>query len=245
MSCTWLGPDQAGPLGICFNDQGGATQGQTCNTQYDAQGNLTMDSCNRTRNAICWGASPMNPIGVCTTICGLNNPALCSAMGNYTCDDLDDPSNGYGVCLEPAPNYTDLGTSCQAAPNCQGNLCSMSLANSCSADCAGLATCPANSYCLNLQEGPSCAQGCTHKRHHGRRRVLPRPQPGHGLRKPRQHDAHRHLHPRLPGHVAVPHGPDLQQRPLHLAQRVSDVFFPAFGCRDGDRVTGLRLSRAA
>jgi hypothetical protein len=161
--CTWLGDDPSNPLGLCFPDQGGGTQGQSCNTQYDAQGNVTQDSCNRTRNHICWGASPSNPIGVCTTICGTGNPAQCTAFGNYVCDDLGEPARGFGVCLEPKPSYTDLGNSCTAPNTCQGNFCSQTLAGSCSAMCGGLANCPNGSYCLDLpQEGPSCAVGCTH-----------------------------------------------------------------------------------
>ncbi len=161
--CTWLGVDPNGPLGLCLNDQGGGTQGQSCNTQYDAQGNVTADSCNRTRNAICWGASPASPVGVCTTICGTGNPGLCTSFGNYTCDDLGTPSNGYGVCLQPPPNYTDIGNACTAPNTCQGNLCSQTLAGSCSASCGGLGNCPVGSYCLDLPgEGLACAEGCTH-----------------------------------------------------------------------------------
>ncbi len=161
--CTWLGPSTTALLGLCLNDQGGGTQGQSCNTQYDAQGNVTSDSCNRTRNSICWGASPASPVGVCTTICGTSNTAFCPSLGNYTCDDLGTPANGYGVCLQPPPNFTDIGNSCTTPSTCQGNLCSQTLAGSCSAMCSGLANCPANSYCLNLpQEGLSCAEGCTH-----------------------------------------------------------------------------------
>jgi hypothetical protein len=93
----------------------------------------------------------------------LNNPSLCTSFGNYTCDDLGDPSEGYGVCLQPRPNYTDIGNSCTAPNNCQGSLCSQTLANSCSSMCAGLATCPTGTYCLNLPtEGASCAAGCNH-----------------------------------------------------------------------------------
>jgi hypothetical protein len=161
--CTWLGSDPATPLGLCLPDRGGGVQGQSCNTQYDAQGNLTQDSCNRTRNSICWSASPQNPIGVCTTVCGTSNPALCTSFGNYVCDDLGDATRGFGVCLQPKPNYSDLGTSCTAPNTCQGNFCSQTLAGSCSAMCGGLANCPVDSYCLDLPtEGPSCAQGCTH-----------------------------------------------------------------------------------
>lgn len=161
--CTWLGVDPNTPLGICLSPQGGGTHGQSCNTQYDANGNLTSDSCDRSQNHFCWGASPDNPIGVCTTLCGLNNPSRCSQLGNYVCDDLGDPSQGFGLCLEPRPTYTDLGNTCTAPAECQGNLCSQTLAGSCSASCGGLMTCPTGSYCLSLpQEGMACAQGCTH-----------------------------------------------------------------------------------
>ena len=102
-------------------------------------------------------------VAICTTICGLSNQALCDSFGNYDCDDLGDASGGFGVCLSPRPNYTDIGNSCTAPNNCQGALCSQTLAGSCSSMCAGLTPCPDNTYCLNLPtEGRACAAGCTH-----------------------------------------------------------------------------------
>ncbi len=156
--CTWLGAGNL-PQAICLMDGGGGLQGQGCNADFSQ--NPPTNTCNRFQNAFCLGASMENPIGTCSQICNPNNDTLCPSLGNYTCNDLDDPAAGFGLCLEPIPNFTDVGNSCQVATDCQGGLCSQVLAGSCSATCGGLASCPANSVCLNLpMEGPSCTGLC-------------------------------------------------------------------------------------
>ncbi len=159
-ACAWLG-QLAQPPAICFPDQGGALQGQACSATFDAAGNILQDSCNRTQNVFCVGATPAQPTGTCATLCGTANPGLCTALGNFVCDDLGDPNAGFGLCLIAPPAFTDIGNSCQLPADCQGAVCSTTLANSCSSSCDGLQPCAAGSLCVNAGvEGAICAATC-------------------------------------------------------------------------------------
>lgn len=155
-ACLWLFP---GTRGLCVGETGTQAHGQPCQAMYNGT-QLVGDNC--LTNHYCWGASSMNPTGVCSRFCPPGNNTVCAAAGNFTCTDVGQTPGQIGLCFDPVPAFNDVGNSCTANPNCMGNLCSQILAGSCSYACDGLAQCPTGSVCLNApQEGPICVSECT------------------------------------------------------------------------------------
>ncbi|MCK6546616.1 hypothetical protein L6R52_12270 [Myxococcota bacterium] len=147
--CTWLGADSTvAGQGACVPSSGGVAHGQSCQATYNGT-QFTGDNCEV--GNYCWGATSENPIGICVQFCNpQRGSAGCQSLGGYTCDDLGDPTSPVGLCLEPAPSYTDVGSSCASDAECDSNYCETGLGmGTCSATCDGLSVCPSNSLCLN------------------------------------------------------------------------------------------------
>lgn len=160
--CAFLGTGSNVPgAGACQTGSGG-TQAQACMIQVDATGGLASDSCNRSDNFICRGATADEPNGRCARLCRPGaGEMVCASLGNYTCSTL---ATGVGICINPTiESVMDVGRACPAAPaTCQGGLCSPPIM-SCSAPCGGLGErCPTMSTCVQVAGmHPFCAYNCT------------------------------------------------------------------------------------
>lgn len=159
--CTGVGPIGNVADGICVPETGGGQQNEACLAQFDpATGQRIADNCETSWDFLCL-ANAQQPNGVCIRLCDPTRNDVCTALGNYECQEVDPAQPTFGACFEPAQTFTDIGGGCAAPGDCQGNLCSADLGNLCSSDCGGLASCPTDSICVGLQTGGTvCAFEC-------------------------------------------------------------------------------------
>jgi hypothetical protein len=145
--------------GICLNHMGGGTQAQSCTAMFDPNGNTTSDTCDGLSNFLCIGAAPATPMGTCGRLCEIGNDTICGT-GGYACHDAFGLAP-LGLCTL-AQSFNDIGTSCTSGGTCMSGVCSTDLGGVCSAHCAGLTDCPANSGCIiGPNDGNVCAKSCS------------------------------------------------------------------------------------
>jgi len=147
-TCFWF-DRSATDLGACITDRGGAVQGEACTASYDANGTRLGDTCNASRNYVCLGATPARPMGLCARRCRTGSEDLCvTQFIGYQCSA--DGADGVGLCLLPPPATDDLGHACLRPSDCASGLCERRFGSSCTASCAGLASCPGAGQCVRV-----------------------------------------------------------------------------------------------
>ena len=144
VTCTWLGADPEIPEALCLPEGTGGVQGTAC---------TDTTPCARNKNLFCAGRTANDPVGVCARLCDTTrDEAICTELGDFRCVGLaDEAIPELGFCAEPPA--LDIGATCTSSVTCQGELCSVVLAGSCTQPCGGLSLCPPEALCISFTRG--------------------------------------------------------------------------------------------